>query len=234
MTGLPPSRRGRTLVRQALITGRLRDSRTGGPPAAPATVRLLDLDAPGEDYPLPLRLRADGGFAFHGEPETAFPEIAHRAYRLRVEARVPGYAPGQSPPLTLGPAAGQPASVDRPVPTPGISPLRVALFTGGGLPRTGLDIALDPDQVRLRGRVVKAEAPDQGIAGATVELQLPGSPTATTGADGRFEFPNPLPRLDAVALDVEAAGFEDRHVEHELDYARPVNTLRIELKKEQP
>ncbi len=234
---LPPSRRSATLTLQTLVAGRVLDSLTGGAPTAPARLRLLDLDEAAE-HPLDLRQHADGGFAFYGHPERAFPLFGERDYRLQVEVTADGYEASASAEIVVGSAADQPAAAVRALPTEGIEDLALRLFSGGGLPRADLEIALDRTLVRLAGRVVELEDPSQGVDGATVRVTTGEEPaTVTTSvvadAEGRFAFADPLPRVATASLEVEAGGFvtwED--ADWELDYSRPVNELRIELRRE--
>jgi hypothetical protein len=223
---LPKTTRSATLTLQALVTGSVSDGLTGGVPRGALTVRLIDRDTE-EDYPLAGRVLPDGTFAFYGAPETAFLGIAEQAYRLRLEASAPSYGPASFE-LDLGPAAGQPAPVTRAMPS---GDARVRLFTGGGLPRTEIRLTLDRNPVRLRGRVSVSDSPGEGVSGATVRLNPPAGPSATTDADGYFTFPAPLPVALTVEIEVSAADFENAQLRFEPDYTRLLNFLVVNLKR---
>jgi hypothetical protein len=224
---LPPSRRSTTLVAQALIFGRVTDGLTGAAPVAPPVVRLLDRDT-GQDFGLPGRLLPDGRFVFFGQPAIAFPRLAAQAYRLRLSAGAPGYSPATLD-FDVGPAPDQPALTTRAVPLDGIEPMRVPLFTGGGLPQRDIALMLQPNPVWLRGFVRVSNNREVGVAGARVSIQAAGL-SATTDPHGAFTFVAPLPLVSSVNVKVEASGFETGMMIWELDYTRPVNTLSIGLK----
>jgi hypothetical protein len=226
---LPMTTRSGTLPVQALISGRVEDSLTSGAPRGALTVRLLDRDT-GAEYPLAGRVLANGTFAFYGLPETAFPRLSVQTYHLRVEASAANYqADGVD--LDLGPAAGQPALVTRPIPTPGIDDAQVQLFTGGGLPRTDLALSLDRNAVRLKGQVLVSDDPTTGVANAQLTQNPPGGPSTTADADGNFEFPSPLPVVPSLTIQITAAGFEPSTITYEPDYTQPLNELTIPLKR---
>jgi hypothetical protein len=220
------SPRSRTLAIQSVISGSIRDGVTGGPPHAPVTVRLLDRDHPDQaPYPLAGLVTADARFSFHGDPDTALPRLAASPYRLRVEASARGYAPATVD-VDIPATPGQPASQLVPVPLDGPAPVR--LFTGD-LPVEDLELVLQPNQVRLEGRVVVSNDPNTAVPGATVRLA--GHPDATTDPRGRFAFAAPLPRVASVDLTVSANGFDDKLLTHELDYRRPINSIVVVLKR---
>ena len=225
---LPPTTRSVTLALQSLISGRVEDGLTNGVPYGALTVRLIDLDT-GQDYPLPGRVLPDGTFSFYGLPETAFPRLAEQTYHLRVEAGAPNYQPGTLD-FDLGPVAGQPAPVARPVPIDGIPDINVPLFTAGGLPHAGITLVLDRNAVRLRGQVHVSDDPTQFVAGASLELNPPSITTALAGGEGRFEFPDPLPVMESVTLQVMAPLFETANLTYEPDYSQPINDIQIGLK----
>lgn len=228
---LPPTARSTTLAFQVLVSGSVQDNLTGNAPRGALTVRLIDRDT-GDDYPLMGRVLPDGTFAFYGSPETAFPRLAEQTYRLRVEASVPNYQPDAFE-FDLGPVAGQPELVTRPVPINGIADMQVQLFTGGGLPYTVDDtLTLDRNPVRLRGRVLVSDDPTEGVENASLEVVDPADSLSTTAdAEGYFEFPDPLSVALSVQIVVTAAGFEPTTLTYEPDYSRPVNSLLIGLKR---
>ena len=218
------------LSRQALISGQIRDGRTGEAPGTAVAISLVDRDLPERRHPLVATVTRDAHFAFHGDPDTALAGIALRQFRLRLEATAPGYRTAALD-LEIGPAPGQPARVA----IPGLEredvaqpPAVASLYTGGGLPREGLELVLDPEPVRLAGRVQSAAAPNQTVAGATVAIV--GGPEVTSDARGRFAFPDPLPLVAAVDLRVTAAGFQEQVLDHELAYGQPVNRISVFLR----
>lgn len=222
--------RSRILSRQALIAGRVRDGRTGEAPGTAVAISLRDRDVAGRSHPLLATVTRDARFAFHGDPEVAFRGIASRPFRLQLEATAAGYRPATLD-LDIGPAPGQPTAVEIPglLREDVIEPAPVAsLFTGGGLPREGLDLVLEPEPVRLAGQVRNAAAPNQPVAGASVAIV--GGAAVSTDARGRFEFPDPLPLVTSVDLRVTATGFQEQVVDHELAYGAPVNRVSILLR----
>lgn len=226
---LPRTTRSATLALQVLVSGTVQDSLTGAAPSAALQVRLVDRDI-GDDYPLPSCVQPDGSFAFYGTPEKVFPGLAGRTYHLQVEASATYYQSGTFN-FDVGPASGQPALVARPIPIASIADMQVRLFTGGGVPRTGIALSLDRNQVRLRGQVRVSDDPTAGVAGAQLTLNPPAGPAATTDARGNFEFASPLPLSLVVTIEAKAAGFEDRTLQYEPDYTQPVNTLLVGLKR---
>jgi hypothetical protein len=218
------------LSRQALISGQIRDGRTGEAPGTAVAIGLLDRDVPERRHGLVATVTRDARFAFHGDPETALRGIATQTFWLRLEATATGYRTATLN-LEIGPAPGQPTRVE----IPGLEredvlePAPVAaLFTGGGLPREGLRLVLDPEPVRLSGRVLSAAAPDQPIGGALVEIV--GGGAATSDARGRFAFPDPLPLVATVDVRVTATGFQEHLFDHELAYGEPVNRISVSLR----
>lgn len=209
------------LVRQVLVSGQVRDALTPErSPRGALRVRLLDRDS-GAAYPLAGKVGSDGSYAFFGAPDTAFPLLASRPYRLRVEASAPGYVAASSD-FDLAQTAGQPATV---VYTPlyqPAAPTPVHLFTAA-LPRR-IDLTLSRDAVRLRGRVVRADNPAAGVSGAQVAA---GAHTATTDAQGSFLLAGPLPVALSVPVTASAPGFASRVIDYEPDFTQPVNTLVI-------
>ena len=226
---LPSTARSTTLALQALVTGRVQDNLTESTPLGTPTVRLVDRDT-GENYPLSGRVLSGGAFAFYGRPETAFPRLAEQTYHLRVEAEAANYQPDAFE-FDLGPVANQPALVTRPLPINSITDMQVRLFTGGGLPRTGITLNLERTAVRLRGRVLVSDDPTTGVDGARLRLNPPSGPRITAGAEGRFEFPDPLPVVLSVNIRVRAPSFERITLTYEPDYTRPINFLLVSLKR---
>lgn len=226
---LPATRRSATLPLQVLVSGRVRDSLTGGVPRGVLRVRLVDRGTQAE-WPLLGRVLPDGSFGFFGPADGAFPRLTERTYRLRVEASAPNYQ-ADSLDLEVGPAAGQPALVTRPSAVDGIADMQVRLFTGGGLPRTGVQLSLNRNAVRLRGRVHVAGDPSDGINRAWVKVMTPPRSSTPTSADGRFELPDPLPVALSIQIRVSAQRFEPLTLTYEPDYTQPVNTLVIGLKR---
>lgn len=229
MKPLPATVRSASLAQQAVVSGRVLDSLTGEAPRSPVTVRLIDRDS-GADFPLLGTTRADGSFAFFASPETAFPRLAVQTYHLQVEAGAERYIPATFD-FDAGPVAGQPAAASIPVPTPGIDPMQVRLFTGGGLPQTGISLSLDRKAVRLAGRVVVSNDPAAGVASATVQQNPPAGPSIVTGPDGAFEFAGFLPVVLSLQLRISAAGFETSTLSYEPDYTRPTNRVTVLLKR---
>ena len=226
---LPTTRRSGTLAAQALISGSVVDSLTSEPPRGALTVRLLDRDT-GGTYPLAGRVLPDGTFAFYGPPEAAFPRLAMQTYHLRVEASAAHYQP-DSLDFDLGPAGGQPALVTRSIPTPGIDDAQVLLFTGDGLPRSDINLSLDRDAVRLKGRVLVSDDPPTGVANAQLTLNPPTGPSTTADAEGCFVFPSPLPVALSLTIRITAAGFEPAEITYEPDYTQPLNVLTVPLRR---
>jgi hypothetical protein len=224
---IPPTVRSSTQVYQALISGVIRDSLTGGAPRMPVSVQLIDRDT-GEDIPLHKRVFDDGRFAFCGQPERSFPLMAQEMYRLRVEASAPNYSPATTD-IDVGPAPEQPASVSVSVALGGIDDMQVRLFTGDGLPQRDLALELDRIPVSLMGRVHHASEHTEPVPGAFVSIDVI---SAETDADGRFNLPEPLPVAQAVDVQVIADGFEPAIFSYEPDYTRPVNFLQIALVRE--
>lgn len=223
---LPRTVRAATLDLQVVIAGRVRDGLTNGAPVGALTVELRDRDT-GAPYPLRGRVLDDGSFAFYGRPETAFPLLAERTYRLQVVARAPRYQEATIA-LDLGPVAGQPAIVSQDGPL-GLRPMTRTRFTGGGLPRAGLALTLGRVAVRLRGRVHVAGDPEAGVDAATVQVTTPPGPSGATDAAGRFLLPGPLPLAQSVRLTVSKAGFQTATLTLEPDYTVPVNAIQIGL-----
>jgi hypothetical protein len=188
---------------------------------------LLDRDTE-QDYRLPGRVLADGRFVFFGQPGRVFTRLAAQAYHLRLNAGAPGYQPATLD-FDVGPAADQPALTTRSVPQDGIEPMRVPLFTGGGLPQRDIALTLQPNRLWLRGFVRVSNNPEVGVAGASVSIQTAGL-SATTDAQGAFAFDAPLPLVPSVQVKAEASGFEPEMIICELDYTRPINMLSIGLK----
>lgn len=219
------SPRSSTITLQSLVSGRVRDGLLGGAPRAPVTVSLIDRDS-GEEQPLRRRVVEDGTFTFYGTPEREFPLVQTAKYRLRVEASAERYA-SDSFDFEVGPAPGQPALATRDVPLDGPAPVR--LFTLAQFPRRDIVLTLDPDAVRLRGRVVVSDDPATGVGGATVGI--PGGPTTTADGQGRFEFPNPLPVAGSIDLEVTASNFDTTQIEFEPNFREPTNSVVVPLKR---
>jgi hypothetical protein len=219
------SPRSTTIALQSLVSGRVEDSLLGGPPRAPVTVTLVDRDS-GDEQALRRRVLEDGSFTFYGVPEHEFPLVASTRYRLRVEARADRYA-ADSFDFEVGPAPGQPALAARDVPLE--SPARVRLFTLAQFPRREIVLRLDPDAVRLRGRVVVSDEPGTGVSGADVRIQ--GGAATVADGEGRFEFPNPLPVATTLDLEVTAQGYDDAQIEFEPNLREPINSALVPLKR---
>lgn len=223
---VPRMERSAILVQQVLIYGSVRDGLTPdvGPRGA-LLVQLLDRDT-GGDYPLKGKVLPDATYAFYGLPQTAFPLIASQTYHLRIEAAAPGYL-ASAIDFDLGPAANQPQVTSRPLALPQIPPMQVILFTAPNtlLPRR-IDFMLDRSAVRLRGRVVQAANPAQGINNATIQA---GAQTAATDAQGFYTFPLPLPVTLSLPITATANGFDPKTVTFEPDYTRAINELIFAL-----
>jgi hypothetical protein len=219
------SPRSSTIVLQSLVSGSVRDGLLGGPPRAPFTVRMLDRIS-GEEQPLSRRVLEDGTFTFYGTPERELPLVHSRRYRLRVEASAPRYA-ADSFDFDVGPAPAQPTLAARDVPLDG--PAHVRLFTLPQFPRRGIVLTLEPEAVRLRGRVVVSDDPGTGVAGASVRIQ--GGPVTTADAEGRFEFPNPLPVATLIDLQVTATNFDAAQIEFEPNFSEATNSIVVPLKR---
>ena len=116
-------------------------------------------------------------------------------------------------------------------PIGGIPDIQVPLFTGGGLPRSGITLRLDRNAVHLRGRVLVSDDPTVGVGGAQLELNPPSGPTITADPEGRFGFPDSLPVEASVTVRVNATRFETMTLTYEPDYTQPVNHLLIGLKR---
>lgn len=225
---LSATARSITLACQAVVSGRVLDSLTGAAPRGILLVRLIDRDT-GKAYSLLQTILSDGSFAFHAAPERVFPRLAVQTYHLRVEAGASSYTPDAFD-FDVGPVAGQPATVSVPEPTPGIGALHVRLFTGGGLPHTGINLSLDRQAVRLLGRVVVSTDPTAGVPGATIQQNPPGGDSTTADSGGFFAFSSPLPVVLSLQLRVSVTGFENTTMTYEPDYTRPTNQVTILLK----
>lgn len=223
---VPSSHRSTTLVTQALIFGRIKDGRTGEAPAALPLVRLVDRDN-GQPWRLPSRVLADGSFVFFGQPLQVFPQLATRTCYFRLAAEAMGYQPATLD-FDVGPAIDQPTLVIRPVPQDGIEPMQVRLFTGAGLPQRDVVLTLQPNRLQLRGVVRVSNNPEIGVAGASISLSAGQS--ATTDADGAFEFTEALPLVSSVEVKAACIGYDTAMLTYELDYTHPINTLSIGLK----
>jgi hypothetical protein len=224
---IPRTVRSSTLATQALISGVVRDSLTGGPPRRPVDVQLIDRNT-GDDFPLRKRVFDDGRFAFHGQPERAFPLLAQETYELRLLAGASSYGTATLD-IDIGPVPDQPALISVPVEHAGIEDMQVRLFTGDGLPRRELVLEIDRMPVDLMGRVHEASEHSEPVTGAMVSV---GEISAETDADGRFRLPDPLPVVQSVEVQVTADGFEPAVFDYEPDYTRTVNFLQIALVRE--
>ncbi|NJN18735.1 MAG: hypothetical protein HC822_22010 [Oscillochloris sp.] len=230
MFALPPLRRSTSLALQVLIFGIVRDALTPDhAPRGALEVRLIDRDT-ATDYGLRSKVQPDGGYAFYGLPDVAFPRLESQVYRLRVTAAAPGYHDNGFD-FDLGPLANQPQLVERPLALAGVPPMQVRLFTAT-LPRR-IDLNLNRAALRLHGRVVRTADPLQGIANASLSLNPAVIAAAVSGADGQFSFADPLPVAQTLQIDVTAAGFNQETVTFEPDYSRPVNSLVVRLTEEE-
>ena len=227
---LPPIVRSATLSLQVLISGRVEDSLTPGEaPRSPLAVRLLEIDpvtSKSEDYPLKVKVCPDGTFAVFGVPETAFPKLDEKTYRLQLEASAPNYETTTSDVINIGPIAGQAELVARSIPLPEVPDTHVKLFTRD-LPRSNIPLSLQRKAVRLRGRVIELNDLSQGVDNAT--LSVTDGPSAVTDSDGKFEFSDPMPVKASISITVSATDFDNKIFEYELNYNQPINSLLISL-----
>lgn len=222
-------RRSATLVLQALLVGRVTDGlQPERPPLAAPEVRLLDRDT-GAAYGLPGTVKPGGAYAFYGLPDTAFPELATRSYRLRVEASAPGYHQ-HGVDVDVGPVADQPQRVTRAAAHGSLPPMAVTLFTGT-LPLR-VDLTLERRAVRLSGRVVEAAAPARGVGGATLTIAAHGL-VAHSDARGAFAFAQALPLALSLEIHVAATEYQDATLTFEPDYGQLENSLVIALSEEE-
>ncbi len=211
------------MAMQSLLEGRVIDSLTGQVPRVPVAVHLRDRSDP--DLPeVELRrvITADGRFSFSGDPDHAFGRLATTSYLLRLEASAPFYTDAAVD-FDLAATGGQPATVT--IPVPDQDDAEVRLFTAT-LPRAGLDLALAPQPVTVRGRVVRSADPTAGVDGATVDVT--GGPTETADGDGRFEFVAPL--QEVLEITVSATGFDDNVLDHEVAYGQAINEIVVPLR----
>lgn len=177
-----------------------------------------------EEFPLRVNVGSNGIFAIFGVPETAFPRIAEKTYHLRLEASAPNYEP-ETFDFDIGPAR-QPELVVRSIPLPEVPDTHVKIFTRD-LPRSNIPISLQRKAVRLRGRVIELNDLSQGVDNAT--LSVTDGPSAVTGSDGKFEFSEPMPVQESIAITVSATDFDNKTFEYELNYNQPINSLLISL-----
>jgi hypothetical protein len=221
---LPPLHRSSVLTRQVLIWGAIVDALTPGEgPRGALDVRLLDRNT-NANVLLARKIQPDATYAFYGIPAKVFPPPGRdRTLQLRLEARAPGYLPAGVD-IDLGLPANQPARVTRSYAELDLPDLPAVLYTAG-LPLE-VNLTLQRRAVRLRGRVVQAANPAEGVDGAQV---TGGGQTATTGGDGFFEFANPLPVALSISFTVTKAGFEDHTAAFEPDYTRPFNEWVVAL-----
>lgn len=237
MTTPAPTARSATVATQVLISGIVQDSLTGGPPLSTPIIQLVHLINDTErQYPLPVRVRPDGTFAFYGSPVTAFPLIAQQEYHFRVEASANNYAPAEFD-LNIAQMPDQPELVTRPVPVEGISDMQVRLFTGGGLvvgelPVNNITLGLDRNPVLLRGRIHEADDPSSGIAGA--QISVVGGIQAQTDGNGEFTFQEPLPVQLSIEMAAAAVDFVGVTFNYEPNYTQPINYLIVGLKPTAP
>ena len=219
--------RSATLVKQVLVSGAVVDSLTGDAPLGVLNLDLID-QITGKSFPLIKNTRKDGSFGFVGAPGIAFPLFATQEYRLRLVASAANYEESTFD-FVVGPAEGQPESVEVTMSADGIDDTTISLFNGGGLPRSKIEMVLVRNQVVLTGKVHGSDDPSDGIDAASVKVLT--SSEAVTGADGKFRMPEPLPMALSVEISTEAPGFELSRITYEPDYSKPVNYVSIPLRR---
>jgi carboxypeptidase family protein len=204
------------LTQQVFLTGRVTDAFTGFPVSG-ATVDLVYRDQPDRPYALGLRRTPDSGYAFFGEPRTAFPELTPPdVLELQLVVAAPRYTE-QRLDLTLTAANLALAMVTRQIAGVQVEvPLRINL----PLQR---DFALLPLPVHLAGRVVSRDDPSVPVANAVVRVQSPQPRgPVTTNAAGFFTLQD-LPVAPEISFEVTATGFDPLVETFAPDYGVPLN-----------
>jgi hypothetical protein len=204
------------VVREALVTGRVRDALTGvGLGAELALAWRVGASAAFRPVPARLARRGDGRFAYHADP-ARLPAIDPAAtVALRLTTTVAGREPVEATRTTSGAAW---ALTPKTAPTSG----GAVSWDGLAAPVAAFDVAVVPRAVALEGRVLRDHDPTTPAAGAVLAIVDPPEPlTATADAAGFFRLAA-LPTAALVTLRITHGG-DARDVAYRPDYQARIN-----------
>ncbi len=184
---------------RALVSGRIRDSLTGGSPPriSGLTLSMRPTEAAAySPFPGSIRLLDGMHFTTWGSPERLFPAgPPSGGLDLRLEVEAPGYAPEA---VEFSVPAAHLVPVDEVVRV-GHREVRVNGFPH--LPRF-IEVALTPLPVALAGWVIDDHDPEAPVPGATVRVTAPAPRgPVTTDARGYFRIQD-LPVALSVTVEI--------------------------------
>lgn len=210
------------MVRQAAVTGRVRDPLTGAGLDAEIALEWRTEPPGGAFRPFPgvVKAAGDGRFAIHLDPAALTPAPAGTV-RLRLTVSVPGrdaVVVEETDPASAW------ASEDRSAPTSG----GTVAWRGLPGPVRSFDVAAPPRPVALEGHVFRDHDPADPAAGATIAIVSPATPgTAVADANGFFRI-DALPLAETVGLSI-TDGADSAALSLRVDYAARVNRAVFDI-----